>query len=29
MIPGYAYAEEFEYGLELILNALEVALQAD
>lgn len=27
--PGYDYAEEFEYGLDLILNGLDEALQAD
>lgn len=26
--PGYDYAEEFEYGLDVILNGLEEALKA-
>jgi hypothetical protein len=27
--PGYDYTEEFEYGLEVILDGLEAALGAD
>jgi hypothetical protein len=29
MKPGYDYADEFEYGLDLILDGLERALGAD